>query len=273
MLQMLTHRNMKPNKNESITQRELAWHNQNSYKRTPLNNILYRAPAFDVVTKSGFNFLNLSEGDWILDFGGGEGKETLDLVKQGMIVVNADLSTTQLQRAQKLVKSGATQAKVYFVQADAHNLPFARATFHGIYGKAILHHLDVHMAAREVYRLLSDGGKASFAEPMAHHPFFFIARAFTPGLRTVDEHPFTDNATCTFVRYFDEEYTTNHFLVAPFAYLFRIISQTESLFRWLHEKLQKFDSWLFKRIPKLRKYAWYRVVNVRKYHTLTKPDN
>ena len=251
---------------DAVVQRELAWHNQESYKRAPLNDILYRAPAFDVVIQSGFTFLAPQDGEWILDFGGGEGKETLDLVKQGYTVVNTDLSTTQLQRARQLVQSSAQDACVYYIQADAEHMPFASSAFRNIYGKAILHHLDIDLAAEEINRILLDGGKATFAEPMAHHPIFAIARWLTPNLRTADEHPFTTNATSTFVAYFAEDHTTSHFLTAPAAYLFRFLPRGEILFQWAHQKLQKLDARLFSRFPILRQWAWYFVVSVKKGH-------
>lgn len=250
--------------NEAIIQRELDWHNQESYKRTSLNDVLYKAPAFDAITKSGFDFLEPRIGEWILDFGGGEGKESLDLVKRGLIVVNADLSTTQLKRARELVQSGAPDARIYYIQADAENLPFANNAFRILYGKAILHHLDLIHAAQEIQRVLKYEGKATFAEPMAHHPLFHIARILTPRLRTVDEHPLTESATQAFSGLFAEDHTTAHFLTAPSAYILRILPGGENTFRWAHKKLQKLDDVLFSRFPKMQKWAWYRVVNVQK---------
>ena len=249
---------------EVVIQRELEWHDQESYRRTSLNDILYRAPAFDAVIQSGFTFLAPQTGEWILDFGGGEGKETLDLVKQGLTVVNADLSTTQLKRARHLVESQVQGANVYYIQADAEHLPFADGTFRIIYGKAILHHLDIDLAAKEIYRMLPEGGKATFAEPMAHHPVFTFARRLTPSLRTVDEHPFTSSATATFVNYFNEDHTTTHFLTAPAAYVIRLFPGGEKLFRWTHHQLQNLDRLLFSWFPKLQQWAWYYVVSVKK---------
>jgi SAM-dependent methyltransferase len=245
-------------------QRELAWYDQESYRRTRLNDILYQAPAFDAVINSGFAFLEPQTGEWILDFGGGEGKESLELLRQGLIVVNTDLSSTQLQRAQNLVQSREPSARLYSIQADAEHLPFANGTFRIIYGKAILHHLDIRKAALEINRILPEGGKATFAEPMADHPVFSFFRKLTPTLRTIDEHPFTEKASIEFVGYFDEAHTTTHFLFAPAAFAIRILPGGEKAFRWVLHWLQKLDEALFMRFPKLRKWAWYCVVNVQK---------
>ncbi|TFG72179.1 MAG: class I SAM-dependent methyltransferase, partial [Anaerolineales bacterium] len=256
-----------------VIQRELDWHNQESYKRTSLNDVLYKPPAFDAVTQSGYDFLQPHAGEWILDFGGGEGKESLDLAKRGLVVVNADLSTTQLKRARDLVQSGAPDARIYYIQADAENLPFADRAFRILYGKAILHHLDIKRAAQEIKRILWNEGKATFAEPMAHHPLFKLARTLTPSLRTVDEHPLTENATRSFVGHFAEDHTTSHFLTAPGAYVLRVLPGGEKLFRWTHRLLQKLDDVLFSRFPKIQKWAWYRVVNVIKSQAGSNPDN
>lgn len=258
---------------EAIIQRELDWHNQESYKRTPLNAVLYQAPAFDAVTKSGFDFLQPRAGEWILDFGGGEGKESLNLVRRGLLVVNADLSTTQLKRARDLVQYGAPDARIFYIQADAVNMPFVAGAFRILYGKAILHHLDINQAAEEIKRLLPNQGKATFAEPMAHHPLFNIARHLTPSLRTVDEHPLTEPATRSFLLHFAEDHTTVHFLTAPGAYVLRVVPGGEKLFRWAHHQLQKLDQLIFSLFPKLQKWAWYRVINVKNVQAGSKPDN
>lgn len=259
---------------EAIIQRELEWHDQESYRRKPLNDILYRDPAFDAITDSGFNFLAPQVGEWILDFGGGEGKESLALLKQDLVVVNADLSTTQLLRARDLVSASIDGAKIYYVQADAANLPFANEAFRIIYGKAILHHLDIQTAAEEINRILPEGGKATFAEPMAHHPVFNAARFLTPSLRTIDEHPFTESALRLFLQHFAEDYTTAHFLTAPAAYIFRILPWGgEIFFRWTHKQLQKLDQMLFRLFPAVQKWGWYRVVNVKKLQSGSNPDN
>jgi ubiquinone/menaquinone biosynthesis C-methylase UbiE len=226
-----------------VLQRELVWHDQESYRRNHLNQILYRAPAFDAVIQSGIIFLAPQEGAWILDFGGGEGKETLQFLQQDFVVVNADLSTTQLERARKLIQSTLVEAKVYYIQADVEHLPFSRSSFRYVYGKAILHHLDIHQAAHEITRIL------------------------------VDEHPFTVQAWEDFVAYFAEDHTTTHFLTAPAAYVLRFFPGCEKLFRWVHRILQLLDSFLFRHFHKLQQYAWYYVVNVRKGYIGSKPDN
>ena len=176
-------------------------------------------------------FLNPQSNELILDFDGGEGKETLKFVKHGFTVVNVDLSTTQLHRARQLIQSNTNDDAVYFIQADAEHIPFASGAFQHIYGKAILHHLDITLAACEINRILSDGGKATFAAPMAHHPLYNIARKLTPNLRTVDEHPFTTTAESKFVSYFAEDHTTSHFLTAPATYVLRLLPGGEKLFK------------------------------------------
>ncbi|MDF1515039.1 MAG: class I SAM-dependent methyltransferase [Anaerolineae bacterium] len=257
---------------DDILHRELIWHDEESFRRKPLNAIIYRDPAFQAVKESGYKFLQPQFDEWILDFGGGEGKESLEFLKMNLRVINVDLSTTQLLRARALVTANNPNANIFYVQADAENMPFTSGAFRIIYGKAILHHLDMDSAAAEINRLLPAEGKASFAEPMTHHPLIKLGRWLTPRLRTVDEHPFTLEATKAFVRHFAEDHSSAHFLLAPAAYVLRLMPGAEQIFRKIHRWLQKVDKTLFKKVPGLQKWAWYRVVNIKKSYDVSNPD-
>ena len=141
---------------KAVIASELAWHEQEAKRRFSLDAFLYDPPAFDQVVRSDFDYLQLEPGKTILDIGCGEGKETLQLAQQALFVVSTDLSYQQLCRARQRIQELAPNSKVCFVQANAEELPFVSGAFKVIYGKAILHHLDIDLAARETKRLLSD---------------------------------------------------------------------------------------------------------------------
>ncbi len=56
-------------------------------------------------------------------------------------------------------------------------LPFETGSFDLAIGKAILHHLDPDVGARELARVLAPGGRATFSEPLGTNPLVVLARA------------------------------------------------------------------------------------------------
>lgn len=247
-----------------VIQAELAWHEQEAHRRYTLDELLYDPPAFDAVVGPAIDFLGARPGEPVLDMGCGEGKETYELARRGLLVVSTDLSHTQLARARDRVATGLPGVCVHFVQANAEELPFARETFRVIYGKAILHHLDLELAAAEVDRLLQPDGRATFAEPLARHPLIRLGRALTPRLRTRDERPFGLADMERFAERFTRREIDAFFLLAPLAYLLRPLPGGEPRFVQAHRWLSRLDEWLFAHLGWLREAAWYGVVRLRK---------
>ncbi len=248
----------------AVIQSERDWHDQEAHRRHSLNAVLYAPPAFDDVTQTAFDFLDGQPGERVLDMGSGEGKETAVLATRGLCVVSMDLSHKQLCDARKRVRAYAPDTHVFFVQANAEELPFASESFRIIYGKAILHHLDLAMSSREVNRLLQPGGRATFAEPFARHPLFRLGRRFTPQLRTEDEHPMLLSELEAYAQGFQTSTIKTFFLFTPLAYVVRLLPSGEKPFQRAYALLARLDAFLFARLRRLQHWAWYAVLNVQK---------
>ena len=95
---------------------------------------------------------------------------------------------------------------------------------------------------------------------MAHHPLFWLARRLTPKMRTADEHPLTYAEFTEFLNNFPQGTIEENFLLAPLAYIFRIIPRGEALFMKTHRLLTRFDKWLLNHFKFLKPLAWYDVV-------------
>ena len=253
-----------PTKEErrDVAQRELEWHEQESYRRHWLDAFLYDPPAFDTVVEAMLGFLGRNRTEIVLDMGCGEGKETLTLAQAGYVVIGTDLSLVQLDRARERLALFAPDATVLFVQANAEELPFADGTFQAIHGKAILHHLDLRYAAKEIGRILSTGGRATFAEPLADHPLIQLGRLLTPKLRTADERPMSYQELADFGRFFPDSHIDQAFLVAPLSFLVRLLPAGEKKFGRILPWMHAIDRQIFGRIPTLKKRAWYAWVNL-----------
>jgi SAM-dependent methyltransferase len=126
----------------------------------------------------------------VLDHGCGHGMAAVVLARRGARVTALDLSGRYLGEARR--RARANDVVIQFVQGDGNRLPFADASFDRVWGNAILHHLDLRHAARELYRVLRPGGCAVFCEPWGDNPLLEWARRrlHYPGKqRTPDEQP------------------------------------------------------------------------------------
>jgi SAM-dependent methyltransferase len=247
-----------------VIARELAWHEVEAERRYGLDSFLYAPPAFDHIVKNMLDFLGGKPGASAVDMACGEGKETLAMAQRGWVVFSLDLSHVQLLRAREMIEKTNPDLQVHFIQANAEQLPFARNSVQIMYGKAIVHHLDLMLSPREIDRVLQENGRAAFAEPMAHHPLIWLGRRLTPKMRTVDEHPLTYSEFKDFLDKFEQGTMEEDFLFTPLAYIFRIFRKGETLFRKTHRILVRFDKWLLRHFNFLKPLAWYDSVYVQK---------
>lgn len=127
-----------------------------------------------------------------LDYGCGHGMAAVVLARAGATVSAFDLSPGYVNEAQ--ARAAANGVSVNCVVAAGEELPFADNSFDAVWGNAILHHLDLPRAARELRRVLKPGGVAVFAEPWGGNVALEFARRYLPypgKCRTVDEQPLT----------------------------------------------------------------------------------
>jgi len=244
--------------------RELAWHEKHSENRDTKLAFLYEPPVFDFIVDAALDFLDGKPGEAVLDIASGEGKESLEMARRGWQVIAIDLSLSQLKRTRQRVTEQNPNRPVFYVQANAEQLPFAQGSLRIIHGKAIIHHLDLDIAANEIKRVLATNGKAVFAEPMKHHPLFWLSRRLTPSLRTQDEHPLTYKELNYFVEAFDQHVISEAFLLAPLAYIIRILPGGEKPFLKVINWLHRVDRQVLRLLPFLKTLAWYDSVYLQK---------
>jgi len=129
-------------------------------------------------------------GRCALDYGCGHGMAAVVLARRGAAVTACDLSPGYLAEAR--ARARANDVTVNCVAADGERLPFSDRAFDAVWGHAILHHLDVPTAARELRRVLRPGGVAVVCEPWGGNPLLRTARRWLPypgKARTPDEEP------------------------------------------------------------------------------------
>lgn len=131
-------------------------------------------------------------GQRALDYGCGHGMAAVVLARAGADVTAFDLSPGYVAEARQ--RAAANGVRVGCTVADGEQLPFPDATFDAVWGNAILHHLDLAKAGRELLRVMRPGGVAVFCEPWGGNPVLGFARRRLPYPgkdRTPDERPLT----------------------------------------------------------------------------------
>lgn len=139
--------------------------------------------------------LDVRPGHRVLDYGCGHGMAAVVFARQGADVAAFDLSGGYVAETRR--RALANGVAVSCLQADAERLPFADQSFDRIWANAVLHHLDLRLAARELHRVLRPGGRAVLCEPWAGNPLLQFARRYLPYRgkhRTVDEAPLPPRA-------------------------------------------------------------------------------
>jgi ubiquinone/menaquinone biosynthesis C-methylase UbiE len=242
---------------------EIAFHDRQAGERaerfTPANLRFAEDSYLDHETwiRPAFAKLGDVKGRPILDLGCGHGMASVVLARRGAQVTATDLSAGYLIEASR--RAHANDVAITFVQADAERLPFADATFEGIWGNAILHHLDLPRAAREIRRVLKPGGVAVFSEPWGENALLEWARRRLPypgKERTRDERPLRSEQLPMLREVFPHMEVEGYQLLSMAA---RVIG---------HGRVSKAMAWcddrLLKQVPALGRWCRYVVLTMRR---------
>ncbi len=139
-----------------------------------------------------FDRLGPVVGKAVLDYGCGHGMAGVILAERGAYVTAFDLSGGYAHESLARAKANGVAQRFGVVQAAGERLPFADRSFDRVWGHAILHHLDLAVAAAEMRRVLKPGGWAIFCEPWGGNPLIEWARRCWPypgKHRSRDEQP------------------------------------------------------------------------------------
>ncbi|HPQ09044.1 MAG TPA: class I SAM-dependent methyltransferase [Bacteroidia bacterium] len=114
---------------------------------------------------------NIKNTDYCLEIGCGSGLFTEKIYNKTKCKITAiDLSKDLLELAQK------RNLPVEFIEENAMNTSFSNNTFDVVYGSSVIHHLDLDLSLKEIFRVLKPGGRMVFAEPNMINPQIFIQK-------------------------------------------------------------------------------------------------
>lgn len=113
-------------------------------------------------------------GKTVLDIGCGVGDASVYFALRGAKVIGIDISPEIIKISEKLAKKNKVEKLTKFKIGDIQKLSFKAASFDIVHGRAILHHVDIAKALKEVKRVLKKGGIAIFSDPLDYNPFIKI---------------------------------------------------------------------------------------------------
>ena len=208
--------------------------------------------------RPAFAQLGAVAGKEVLDFGCGHGMASVVLARQGAIVTGFDLSPGYI--AEATARAHANGAPARFLQADAEHLPFDDGSFDAVWGCAILHHLDLDVAGRELFRVLRPDGVAVFCEPWGGNPILNLARRKFPypgKERTPDERPLRSRDLTPLKAIFPSLTVRGYQFLGM---LRRALRRQPRPGDWL----DRCDGVLLRRLPILEKWCRYVVITIRR---------
>jgi SAM-dependent methyltransferase len=197
------------------------------------------------------------DGKSVLDFGCGEGWAALDYASRGATSVAAfDISFGALASAAGNVSRAGKPGVIHLARMAAESLAFEEGTFDLVLGNAILHHTDMEMTIREIGRVLRDGGKAIFVEPLGHNPIIAAFRKLTPWRRSEYEEPIKIPALRRYARGFRVAKVVGFYLTSVMALgAFMVHGNRDLLVRTVRI-LHSLDSRILARFPGLNRYCF-----------------
>lgn len=199
-------------------------------------------------------------GQTVLDLGCGTGENTLILALHGAKVYALDISQELVELARKRLEiNNASTANVHFMVGSAHEIDLPDDSVDLVFGIAILHHLDLNLVSKEVFRILKNSGRAIFQEPVRDSAVIRFIRDLIP-YRAADISPFERPLTTDELKQFSAPF--RNFRIRAFD--LPHVSLAGVLAPKLIPVAHKSDRKILDAIPFLGRYAAVRVFQVEK---------
>lgn len=114
--------------------------------------------------------LRLQPGMKILEIGCGLGFFSREIAQTGVQLTSIDLSEELLAGARRSISG------VEFLRQDAEYLSFSEASFDGVVGISVLHHVHLERTLQGIYKVMKPGAGFFFTEPNMMNPQIFLER-------------------------------------------------------------------------------------------------
>jgi ubiquinone/menaquinone biosynthesis C-methylase UbiE len=208
-----------------------------------------------------FHLLGNADGHRVLDLGCGDGECTSLVASHGGDVAALDISLDLLAMARTRVVLDGYSRSVRPLCGSVHSIPMTSDSVDVVFGMAVLHHVDLKLAAQEVYRVLKPGGRAIFVEPIRNSKTLAAIRRLIP-YRQPDISPFERPLRFDEIDEFASRFRSwqRRVFELPFVQLARVCRIKPS---W-QSRAYALDTRLLHRFPPLRRFASVMVFELRK---------
>lgn len=254
-------RSKEANSRETVYQVErekwnaLATQDQIDFRTKVPDDDFYKYARRSSTMRGISQFLGDLRGKRVLEYGCGLGELSVLLAKSGAEVTAFDLSEMSVNVTRRRSVANDVADQVDLVVAPGEKLPFADESFDVVFGKAILHHLDVNAGWSHLYRVLKPNGKAAFTEPMGMNPLLNFARDYVPypgkNPRGADQPLNYDEIHAWGSKFKEFQY-----------HEFQLLAMLERGFGFNRrfKSLRRMDEFLLDHLPFLRRYCRYIVM-------------
>lgn len=208
-----------------------------------------------------YHLLGDARGKTVLDYGCGLGDNSVLIAARGAKVIGVDISPELIEMAEKRLALHGLSESAEFRIGSAHGLPLADESVDVVFGMAILHHLDLQLSSKEVFRVLKKGGRAIFFEPVRNSKLVWFLRRLIP-YQAPDispfERPLTDEELAVYAQKF-ASFKSRAFSL-PFVNLIEVLGLPDKLY---HSAV-KIDGKILTKNSFLNYYASIRVFELTK---------
>lgn len=200
----------------------------------------------------------------ILDFGCGDGWASIKLAQNGHDVYGIDISQELIGKARNAANLLRIPHRLHFEEMSGENLLFDNNFFDAVVGSAVLHHTDIPLALKSIYRVLKPGGRGIFIEPMNQNLLLRIWRMMTPWRRSPVEKALTMHEINLILNMFPKSQLW-YFNFISIISIGLVTMFPKSLgMKQFNNVLEKLDRTLLKNVPALRKYCAVVVIELEK---------
>ena len=207
-----------------------------------------------------FEKLGPLEGKRVLDIGAGKGEYSVHFARRGASVVTVDLSPEMCAVARSLAEKYCVAGRVEIRQGSLETVGLLPESFDGVFGNAILHHLELDRDVPYLVSLLKKRGFFVFFEPLRHNPLANLYRHLTPHWHTPGERPLGFEDIENMRRFFSRLSYSNFYLISHIRVLVRQLFRSERLSRAVFEALLPLDEFILRLFPGVRKYCCYTLI-------------
>lgn len=237
-----------------MSRQEIEREFHEKYAKESLSNseLIFNDKAFFIGPSwyKPFEILGDLKDKVVIDYGCGGGISSVVLARRGAFVHAFDISQKNIDLTVRRARSNGVGDRVFARQMAAEKLDYPDEMFDAVYGDAILHHVNLIDASRELYRVMKPGAIATFSEPLGENYLLEIARKYLPypnKKRTPTEKPLKYEDIKIFAKPFSEVTLLE---VQLFEMIRRVIKKKK-----LINKLADLDRFVLNRFPFLGRYC------------------